>query len=235
MNFLQRFLGIFLNPKDTFKALAEKPVWLDALIVLLLFSILFQFVIMPYSQQDNLQIMKNNVKMRERMGDEQFNRMLDRMENPTPASLIIRSVVLTPLTLLIGFLLASLILFGMSRLVSTQGKYMQVFSAFLYANFIEKILGYTVRMLLTLVQKSFIQTTTSMALFFPRLEVTSPAFVVLSQIDFFQLWMFGIFGYALAAIFKIDIRKALFISFLFWLLKGLVYVAIGLISLRYMT
>lgn len=235
MNFLQRFLGIFLNPKDTFKALAEKPVWLDALIVLLLFSILFQFVIMPYSQQDNIQIMKNNVKMRERMGDEQFNRMLDRMENPTPASLIIRSVVLTPLTLLIGFLLASLILFGMSRLVSTQGKYMQVFSAFLYANFIEKILGYTVRMLLTLVQKSFIQTTTSMALFFPRLEVTSPAFVVLSQIDFFQLWMFGIFGYALASIFKIDIRKALFISFLFWLLKGLVYVAIGLISLRYMT
>lgn len=235
MNFLQRFLGVFFNPKDTFKALAEKPVWHDALIALLLFSILFQFVIMPYSQQDNLQIMKNNVKMRERMGDEQFNRMLDRIENPPPVSLIIRSVVLTPLTLLIGFLLAALILFGMSRIVSTQGKYMQVFSAFLYANFIEKILGYTVRMLLTLVQKSFIQTTTSMALFFPRLEVTSPAFVVLSQIDFFQLWMFGIFGYALSSIFKIDIRKALFISLLFWLLKGLVYVAIGLISLRYMT
>jgi len=235
MNFLQRFRGVFFNPKDTFKTLAEKPIWHDTLIVLLLFVVLFQFVIMPFSQQDNLQIMKNNVKMREQMGEQQFNRMLDRIENPTPASIVIRTVVLTPLTLLIGFLLASLILFGMSRIVSTEGKYMQVFSAYLHANLIEKILGYTVRLLLTLARKSFLQTTTSMALFFPRLEVTSPAFVVLSQIDFFQLWMFGIFGYALSSIFKINLKKALFISFLFWLLKGLVYVAIGLISLRYMS
>ena len=235
MNFFQRFFGIFFNPKDTFKALSEKPVWRDTLIVLLLFVILFQFVIAPYSQQDNLQIMRNNVKMREQMGEQQFNRMLDRIENPSPTSVLIRTVVLNPLTLLIGFLLASLILFGMSRMVSTEGKYMQVFSAYLHANLIEKILGYSIRLLLTLVRKSFLQTTTSMALFFPRLEVTSPAFVVLSQIDFFQLWMFGIFGYALSSIFKISIKKALFISFLFWLLKGFVYVAIGLISLRYMT
>jgi hypothetical protein len=78
------------------------------------------------------------------------------------------------------------------------------------------------------------ETSTGLALFFPRLEVTSTAFIILTNIDFFQLWMFGIFSYGLASIFKIELKKALFISYGFWLLKTLLYIAIGLLSTIFM-
>jgi hypothetical protein len=109
-----------------------------------------------------------------------------------------------------------------------------VFSAYLHANFIDKILGNALRLVLILSRKSVVQTTTSLALFFPRLEVTSAGFVILSHVDFFQLWLFGILSYGLSHIFKIEIKKALFLSYGFWLIKSLFYITIGLLTLRYM-
>lgn len=64
--------------------------------------------------------------------------------------------------------------------------------------------------------------------------MTSTAFIILTQIDFFQLWMFGIFGFCLSSVFKIELKKALYISYGFWLLKTLVYIAMGLISASFM-
>ena len=74
---------------------------------------------------------------------------------------------------------------------------------------------------------------TTLALFFPRLEVTSTGFIVLSQVDFFQLWMFGILGYGLSYVFKIDTKKALFISYGFWFLKTLFNVGLGLLGSQF--
>jgi len=233
MNFVNRFQGIFFNPQLIFKSLSEKPVWVDALIILLIAMMAFSYIILPYSQQDNLQMMKNNIKLKERMGEERFNQMIERLENPSKTGIFLRSFLMAPVTALIGFLFSSLILLGLGRFLSTEGNYIKVFSAYLHANFIDKILGNGLRLILILTRKSAMQTTTSLALFFPQLEVTSAGFVILSQLDFFQLWLFGIFGYALSHIFKIELKKALFVSYGFWLIKSLFYITLGLISLRY--
>ena len=71
------------------------------------------------------------------------------------------------------------------------------------------------------------QTSTSLALLFPRMEVTSTPYIILTQIDFFQLWMFGILAFGLAAIFKIKPGKALALSYGVWFLKALANVGIG--------
>jgi hypothetical protein len=122
----------------------------------------------------------------------------------------------------------------MSRMFSTEGNYKQIFSAILHANFIDKILGNALRLVLILTRKSVMQTTTSLALFFPKLEMTSPTFIILSQIDFFQIWLFGILGYGLSSIFKIELKKALILSYTFWVLKSLLYIALGLLGAKYM-
>jgi hypothetical protein len=67
-------------------------------------------------------------------------------------------------------------------------------------------------------------------MFFPRLEIMSPAYVVLTQVDFFQLWVFGILGFALAEIFKIELKKALLLSYSFWLVRSLFYIVTGLLG-----
>ncbi len=232
MNFFARLQGVFFTPQLTLKAISEKPIWLDALIILLIVSALFTYITTPYSSKDQAEILKNSIKLQERMGEERFKQRIEQLENPSKSLVFLSSFLLSPITFLIGFLISSLIILVIGRFSSTEGNFVQVFSAYLYVNFIDKILGNALRLILILSRKSVMQTTTSLALLFPRLETTSFSFIVLSQIDFFQLWLFGILGYGLSHIFKIDIKKALFISYSFWLLKSLFNIALFSLSMK---
>lgn len=234
MNFLNRFSGVFLNPRETFRAISDKPIWVDAIVILLIVIAVYSYLISPFAAKDQIAILHSSPKIQERMGEERFNQRIEMLENPSQKYILLNTFLLVPITSLIGLLLASLITLGFGRMTSTQGNFRQVFSAFVHANFIDKILGNALRVFLVFSRKSVIQTSTGLALFFPKLEYTSPAYVVLSQVDFFQIWLFGIFGLALSSIFKIQIKKALIISYLFWLLKSIFYIAMTLISYRFM-
>ena len=231
MNFFNRLQGVFFNPKDTLKAVAEKPVWLDALIVILVIVTIFLAIISPYLQKDQIQVLKNNVEIQERLGEERAEQQLKVLESKW-YRLILLVILPSVFTIAILFL-QPLILLAMSRMFSTEGNYKQVLSVYLHANLIDKVLGSAVRLILILTRKSVIQTTTTLAIFFPRLEVTSTGFTILSQVDFFQLWMFGILGYGLSYVFKIDTKKALFISYGFWFLKTLFNVGLGLLGSQF--
>jgi hypothetical protein len=235
MNFFSRFFGTFFDPGRTFAALSEKPIWVNALIVLLIVSAAFSYLVAPFMQKDSLLMMEDNAaKLKQKWGEERYNQALQRTKSTSQTGLLIRSAVLSPVTLLIGFLFSSLIVLGLGRLFSTQGNYLQVFSIFLHANFVDKILGNALRLLLIFTRKSVMQTSTSIAVFFPKLEVTSAVYAVISQFDFFQLWLFGIFGLGLASVFKINPKRAFIISFGFWLIKSLFYVALNLLTMSFM-
>jgi hypothetical protein len=178
--------------------------------------------------------MKDNVKLKERMGDSRFTEMMARLENPPTTATVIRGVIVGPLINLVGILFSSLILLIMGRFISSQGGYLQILAAVVHVDFVDKLLGNGVRAFLIASRNSVMQTSTSLALLFPKMEATTPAYIILGQLDFFQIWMFGILGLALSAIFKIETRKALFISYGFWFLKSLLYIAVGIIGLRFL-
>ena len=234
MNFFQRLQGIFFNPLETLKALSEKPAWVDVLVFLLIIVSLYSFIIIPYQNKDSLQTWKSNVKLQERLGDESYKRTIERLENPPEWLRYTQSFLMIPFSIFISFLFSSLIILGLGRLFSTEGKYVLVLAAFLHAQLIDKLLGNGLRLTLVLIRKSTMQTSTSLALFFPRLEVSSLAYVILGQFDFFQIWLFGILCYGLSSIFKIELKKALLLSYGFWLLKSIFNIAITLPFLRLM-
>jgi hypothetical protein len=234
MNLFKRVEGIFFNPRPVFDGLAAKPVWIDALIVVLVALIAFNLIVAPYMQKDQLRLMKDNSVLKERVGAERYDQMIQNMENPSTRSRIIQTFVTTPLFTLIALLLQALILLILSRFLSSQGTYAQVLSVLLHASLVDKLFGNAVRMVLALTRKSLMQTSTSLALLFPKMEVTSTSYIVLSQVDFFQLWMFGILAFGLAAVFKIEIKKALFFSYGVWFLKALVNVGIAMIGMSFL-
>lgn len=221
MNFLKRLEGVFFSPKATFLALSEKPAWADMLIFLLILLAVYSLLVSPYSRHDQLQMVKDSPKLKERIGEDRYNQQIQSLENPT-AIQAVQSVVSGPVIVLIALLFQSVILIILGRFVSTQGTYKQVFSSLVHASAINLFLGNAVRLVLVILRKSAFQTSTSLALFFPSLEVTSKAYIVLAQVDFFQLWLFGILAYGLSAVFKIDIKKSLFLSYVLWFLKALV-------------
>jgi hypothetical protein len=234
MNLFKRVEGIFFNPRPVFDGLAAKPVWVDALIVVLVALIAFNLVVAPYMQKDQLRLMKDNTAFKERMGVERYDQMIQNMENPSTRGLVIQTFVTTPLFYLIALLLQALILLVLGRFLSSQGAYVQVLSALLHASLVDKLFGNAVRMVLALTRKSLMQTSTSLALLFPKMEVTSTSYIMLSQVDFFQIWVFGILAFGLAAVFKIELKKALFLSYGVWFLKALVNVGIAMIGMSFL-
>ena len=234
MSLFKRLEGVFFDPKRTFDGLAGKPVWIDTLVVVLLALIAFNLVVAPYMQKDQLQLMKGNAALMERMGEDAYTKMIERTEHPSPSGRIVQTFVATPLFFLAALLLQSLILLILGRLLSTQGVYVQVLAVLIHANIIDKLLGNGVRLALAVTRKSLMQTSTGLALLFPNLEVTSTAFIMLSQIDLFQLWMFGVLALGLAAIFKISLPKAMALSYAMWLLKAAANVGIGLIATSFL-
>lgn len=234
MSLLRRFQGVFFEPKPTFAALAEKPVWTDALVLVLVALLGFSLVVAPYMQQDNLKLLKDSTTLKDSMGEEAYNKLIAQTEHPSRMSQIGRTFVQTPLFYLAALLVQSLILLIGGRLRSTQGVYVQVLSALIHASFIDKVLGNAVRVALALARKSVLQTSTGLALLFPNLEVTSTAYIILTQVDLFQLWMFGVLAFGLAAIFKIKLWQALRLSYGLWFLKALFNIGLGLASMSFL-
>jgi hypothetical protein len=234
MSFFKRLEGVFFGPTPTFRALAEKPVWIDALVILLLLLAVFSAVIAPYTQSDQLKMFKDNTKLQQRMGETRYAEMIAKLENASASGAVVKGVAWGTAMGAVGLLFSSLILLIFGRFVSTQGNYVGVLAAVVHASFIDKLLGNAVRALLITTRKSVMQTSTSLAMLFPKIELTSPAYVILGQVDLFQLWMYGVLAVGLSAVFKVSLRKSLFISYGFWLLKSVVYIVLGLIGMSYM-
>ncbi len=232
MGFFSRIIGVFFNPKHTFEALSKKPVWVDVLIFLLILATLYAALIAPYIAQDRLKLLESDVTLKERIGEEAYNQRLEFWRDP-PQFMVTMGIIMQFISLPIGFLIQSLIILGLGRLTSVKGKFIQVFSAFIHANIINLLLGNSVRLFLIFSRHSVFETSTSLALFFPRLEVMSPTYILLTQIDFFHLWLFGILGYALSSIFKIEVKKGLILSFIFWFVRALFYFVLGWLNLRF--
>lgn len=231
MSFGRRLVGTFFLPGRTFRAIAERPLWVDALIFILILISLYTYVIFPLGQKDNLRSLEDNAaKLRNKWGESGYTGEVQRIRGQNRS---LDAFLVTPLTYLFGLLFSALIVLGMGRLVSTQGNYLQVFSALLHANFIDKLLGNGLRIFLLTGLGSAVQTPTSLSVFLPRPDVMSTAYALLGQVDLFQIWMFWLFGIGLAAAFKITLKKGLVISFVFWLLKSALAVTLVIIRTRW--
>ena len=235
MNLIKRAGGVFFDPRRTFEGLAARPAWIDMLVVVLLALIAFMFIVQPYIQKDLLISYKEHAAtLKEELGEDNYNKIVDRAEHPSTSYVIITTLVATPLIYLGAILLIALVLLIIGRLQSTQGGYVQVLSALVHASLIDTLLGNAVRLALAVTRGSVMQTTTSLALLFPHLALNSTSYVLLKQVDFFQLWMFGILAFGLSSVFKIPAKKALAVSYAVWFLKALVNIVIGLIGTSFL-
>jgi hypothetical protein len=234
MNLGQRFLGVFTNPKEIFPSLAEKPIWVDAMIIVLIATIIYGYLIAPFSAKENYELMQGSTKLRAQLGEERFNTMLEQSRQKAEQQGFSERLFQgsgAGLMAVMVILIQTLILLVLSKFFSTQGTYQQLMSAMFHANFINCLLGNFLRFILASAKQSIMKVSTGLAVFFPALEPTSSAFIILNSIDFFQLWMFGVLGYAISAIFKMELKKAFIISYVFWAFKTIFNIALGIWSL----
>ncbi|MGD0782823.1 MAG: YIP1 family protein, partial [Candidatus Aminicenantales bacterium] len=203
MNLAGRLQGAYFSPAPTFKTIAERPKWVDALIIVLIFVAVAAYLTAPVASQDSLKAMKDNPKLQEKMGQERYDKMIQNMEAGQTSGAQVRAAAFGSVLFIIGLFISALVILVMGRLVSTEGAFMPIVAVLVHANFVDKILGGIVRTALVLARQSVFQTSTSLAILAPKIEFTSVPYIVLGQFDFFQIWMFGLVGYGLAALFKV--------------------------------
>jgi hypothetical protein len=228
MSFGRRLVGVFFDPGRTFRAIAERPLWVDVLIVTLVLVSLYTYLVFPHGQKDSLRVMEeNSSRLKEKWGEPAYAGALERARSQSRS---LAAFLVTPLTYLSGLLFSALIVLGLGRMITAQGNYLKVFSSLLHAGLVDKLLGNGLRFFLVSNRGSVLRTSTGLPVFFPRLDVLSNGYALMSQLDFFQVWAFLLFGIGLAASFKISLRKGLAIAFIFWVFKSLL--AAGLIIFR---
>jgi hypothetical protein len=232
MNFLKKFFNVIIKPNQTFKEISKKPEWKKVLIVLLVGVALYSFLIGPYKAKDSADMLRNNVKLQQKIGVEKFEKLIERTENPTLLSRIFHSFLFIPIIVIIGLLISSSVIFGISRLFSREGNFKNLFSSFLHANFIHLILGNIVRLCIVFLKKSSL-ITMSLAIFFPKITIASIPFLILSQFDFFYIWTLLVLAFGISYIFKITLRKSFLIVLIFWILKSTVYVIVEYLWLNF--
>jgi hypothetical protein len=225
---LRRFAGVVFRPAKTFRSLADRPVWVDALVVVLAAGAVTSYLVFPFVRQDRLRTFENSASgFIEKHGQQQYADAVARLESGSRA---LDAFVVRPLVSLTFFLFTSLIALGAGRALTRRGHYVQVLSVFLHAVLIAALLGNAVRLALLRSRGSAIQTSTSLAAFFPELPAGSAAGAALSQVDFFALWMYGLFGLGLASVFKFSIGKGLAISSALWFLGALAGFAFAVVG-----
>jgi len=213
MSLPARIQGVFFEPRATLRAVAAKPLWLDVLAVTLVALAAYTAFIMPYASREALSHFQS---------DGQPPPDLSRM----PKWLLVIPVFIGLFSIAAVVFISSGILYLAGRLFSPRGEFKQVLAVYLHAGLVDGLLGNAVRLTVALLNKTAL-VVTGPALFVPGLPPRSFLFLALGPFDFFRLWMFGIMAFGLAAVFEVDEKKALLVSFLAWLALSAMSVGMG--------
>lgn len=228
MGFVSRFLDVFVSPSKISVEIKEKPKILEPLIIVLIFAILFTFLTARIQSKDSVEYIKMNPKMADRIPQDR----LESMANPSQTSILLRSFLFSPLTVLFNLLIFSVVLLVIIKIAGGAGEFKNFFSLAFFSSYIDYVLGNGIKTILTLQKGTSIGVSTGLPLFFPDIPILSPSYIALSAIDFFSLWSYIFVAIAISKISKFSFTKAIIISAIVFVLRILVVVLPSILFLR---
>lgn len=228
MGFISRFLDVFVSPSKICLEIKERPKIIEPLIIVLIFVILFTFLTARIQSRDSVEYVKMNPKMADRIPQDR----LENMANPSQASILIRSFLLSPLTVLFYLLIFSVVLLIIIKIAGGAGEFKNFFSLAFFSSYIDYVLGNGIKTILTLQKGTSIGVSTGISLFFPDIPISSSSYIVLSTIDFFSIWSYIFVAIAISRISKFSFTKAIVISTIVFILRILVVALPSILFLK---
>lgn len=209
--FFKRLLWAFTSPGKLMTALAEKP--------RVLFWMIAGAIAMDIKYIIRLPLFKDMLRsqalaqaqsgMYESFGLEMTPEMI---EASLPSSVTI-GLISVPPSMIIGFLVSTLIFFAIFKIMSGQGKFKAYLSVVVHANII--LVLYT----LLVIPISYITgslhetpTLTSLATLLSPDQAGTPLFSILSAIDIFKIWYYAVLAIGFATVSKLKKKHVYAIS-----------------------
>jgi hypothetical protein len=198
--------NVLLEPKATFEGLRERPAWLWPFILIMVAVFAFGYVTWPYQVDQRIEMFSQN----ENIPPQVIEDARASRDNPVvwqvamgDAFVAIVSLIACGIWLMVG-----------NVMLGGNASFKQTWSVYWYASmvsFVEMIIKGGMTMM-----KGSADVYTSLALLTPNLEKTGFAFRALDAVDLFSVWFFALMGFALAAVCKVNTKKAMIASFVVW-------------------
>lgn len=214
MNALQKVVGIFLSPRQTFEAIDQRPDWVVPLVIILLITLLFTIATAPVTIPEQME--KQRARMEERgMSDEQIQTAIAAGEKfgkiIGPIGAVIGTTVILLIFTLILWFVGNIVLGG-------QTSFVKMFSVYNYSSLIGMV-----GMLLSLpivLSKKTANVHFSLASFLPEDQSKTLPYQILKQFGVFSIWQFVVLAIGFAVIYKFSIKKSAWIMAVLFLIAA---------------
>lgn len=221
MGVFSKVAGIFTSPRETFKNVDQRPTWLVPFLIVVVISIVMQFLVMDIGMKDQIARMEARD-----MSTEQIETMQSRMEGP----LKYVGIVFVPVAILaVWAVLSGILLFGGNTLMGGETKFKKVFSVMAWSSLVG-IVGQILKTFLILSKGTSRGVVTSLAILLPTPELSQKTPILyrfLSNFDLFTIWELIIWIIGLAVIYRFETKKSAMFVLSLWAIWVLISVALG--------
>jgi len=202
MGFGSRFINIFANPLKTFESLNRRSTWLVPVLILILLSFVIGLAVYPIAIKSQMEIFRNNPNI----SAEQFEVIRQQIEGGGQAQKIIGlSLQAVGMFLVYYLLFAGVFYFTGSVILGGDSSYKKVLSVWAWSSLIG-IASIIVRVPLIFIKED-IRVSLSPALLLSGDAIDTTLYTVLSQLDFFTIWMMAVFAYGFVTIYRFSVSK----------------------------
>lgn len=204
MSFMAKLVAVVLDPRRAFRAVAALPQPVPPILILMGVALIFAIPTRPIilEQIDSGEQMEQLIEQRN-LSPEEAERALALQRGMAKIGVLVAA----PLNELISCLIfAALLMFIGNALLGGAAKFMTILSAYAWAKMIT-ILGVIAKTPLILLTGS-LNVTLSPAIILPASATDSLLFAVLSVFDVFHIWEAILTCFAMAAVYKISMQRA---------------------------
>jgi hypothetical protein len=223
--FISDLKGVFLTPGQTIAGVMERKKWVPPLVLVVFTATLLSYMSYPIIKVEQAKMIRG-MAVADKMSEEQ----LDNLDKFTPAKRINETLFQIPIQSL-KIIVAAFFIYLFFKLGGAEGFYVNFFTGACYASLIDMGVGAAVKTVLILLKKSIL-VSTSLTLFFPGLEIRSPAYAMLSQFDLFSIWFLVALALGIAIFSKMKLFKSLGIASAYFVFRSIIVVLFTLLMMR---
>ena len=220
---LDRIIGIFTSPRQTFQDINIKPTWAVPLILYIITIVIIAIVNIDITKLDQARILETKD-----MPQEQLEKIQAMSGSPVMAYIQLITQVIS----IVGFsILFAAILLGISKMLKGNANFKKIFSIVTWS-FLIAIIGAYVKMILIALKGTAHLVSVSLSLFLPMPEIgQKPSFLfsILSQIDPFTIWQLGILIIGLSVVNNFTTKKSFIIVLSLWIIG--IIISLGMVAL----
>jgi hypothetical protein len=223
-DFLNDLKGIIVTPGSTLGKLMEKKQWIATLILILVFVFVFSYISAPAKMAQSQELLEES-QMSEYLSAEE----LEDFQNMTGSRRIMVALWGTFITFLV-LVVAAFFVYLFYGIGGTEGVYSNYFTIVVNASIIDTVLPLLLG-ILSILSGIGIAALSNLANLL-ALAPNTMTYLIVSQIDLFNIWYLVALALGIAVFSKISQKKSLFIAGIYFLFTTALKILFSYLSVK---